>query len=165
MTCHNMGRQLLSLDHRMAIKHCLTCNFNSKLSLIFLWLATRPLKLEIFDSKSEISFSIFSSSTVFKSTMGWSRWRHAIVFCWLLENDFRKAIFDKSTTSNGRRKIVTHLEEEKISLPNYYQHWKTINLLRKNSVPKKNLKKSNHESRKRKNDANGRIASNERCSQ
>ena len=122
--------------NRMDIKPCLTCNFNSKLSLIFLWFATRPLRLEIFDSKSEISFSIFSSSTVFKSTMGW-RWRHSCsVGC--SKTIFEK-VFSRSSLPRMIRKIVTHLEEEKISLPNwhFYQLWETINLQRKISVQKK----------------------------
>ena len=99
----------------------LTCSFNSKLSLIFLWLATRPLRLVIFDSKSEISFSIFSSSTVLEHdglTMT------SFMLCWLLENDFRNA-FSISLLPRIIRKIVTHFEEEKISLPNYlfYHPW------------------------------------------
>ena len=132
----DMGRQLLSLDQIAWTFKTLTCNFNSKLSLIFLWFATRPLRLEIFDSKSEISFSIFSSSTVFKSTMGW-RWRHSCsVGC--SKTIFEK-VFSRSSLPRMIRKIVTHLEEEKISLPNwhFYQLWETINLQRKISVQKK----------------------------
>ena len=138
----------------------LTCSFNSKLSLIFLWLATRPLRLVIFDSKSEISFSIFSSSTVLEHdglTMT------SFMLCWLLENDFRNA-FSISLLPRIIRKIVTHFEEEKISLPNYlfYRPW---TFREKKICPKNKIKKRNHESRKRKNAANGGITSYERCSQ